>query len=224
MNKFLIVIFLVSIFSVSLPINSNATLIGSPYGSESSFISSVSPTNVESFENISLNGVNIDGMILSDFTLGEPSSNAYPGRVISYSTSLDGDQVVHALFSEEDYFSIQFDAPIDAFGFSFELPAAIGDFIPPSNNYQFGLDVESQGVTLTSSGSYFYGFETDTPFTSLRVTQISSGNFEPFWDEFRYRTAAAPSAPSAPVPEPVTMLLFGTGLVGLVGSSLRKKK
>ena len=34
----------------------------------------------------------------------------------------------------------------------------------------------------------------------------------------------APPPPPTPTPEPATMLLFGTGLVGLVGSKIRKKK
>ena len=48
----------------------------------------------------------------------------------------------------------------------------------------------------------------------------------PLWLEYVYASDPGPGPGPGPnpIPEPATMLLFGTGLVGLIGSRIRKKK
>lgn len=55
----------------------------------------------------------------------------------------------------------------------------------------------------------------------------SNGLLEPKWNDFQYQWSLngyLVEYETAPVPEPATMILFGTGLAGLVGSRIRRKK
>ena len=92
------------------------------------------------------------------------------------------------------------------------------------------------GLFLTA-GTYWLGYELRTinynnPYVGAMPNDSQSPldnyafNGTGTWQEYDSLNLGVriEGTPAAPVPEPATMLLFGTGLIGLVGSRLRKTK
>lgn len=116
---------------------------------------------------------------------------------------------------------------VSALNAIFSLGNANSDYLFSFGNYRSIIDLapgESANFffgTLNPIGGEAHVGDYSTRLSRLAIN-TSSGNWHNAQTNFSWTATAAPAP--APAPEPATMLLFGTGLVALVGSRIRKNK
>jgi hypothetical protein len=112
----------------------------------------------------------------------------------------------------------------------FEFPFAVlawgADFTGASGSAF--LDVTMAGETialvnyLPSPGDGFFGVVSDTPFNQVVLSADGGTGFDEFF--FMDNVSFGEEAAATPVPEPTSLLLFGTGALGVLARTRRRKQ
>jgi hypothetical protein len=116
---------------------------------------------------------------------------------------------VDFIVAESNYAGGALDASLHPAGYSFQ-----------SNRLEAAL-VGNQSTSYSGSSAYIYTYDI-TPYT-LDYLLISTIPFFDNRDTVNFRLASV-EVEGSPVPEPATMLMLGTGLVGLAGMGRKKLK
>ncbi len=116
--------------------------------------------------------------------------------------------------SDKEDLDVDMAGPVFAFGF---------DFVNVTGS-TFGLELFSSTTSLSThtvtpptNVLSFVGIQADVTFDRVEIRDITGSVTNEYYGEF------FTSAQSTAVPEPSTLLLLGTGLVGLIGYRKRRK-
>ncbi len=149
-----------------------------------------------------------------DFTVDATSTGIYLAEVREQNGNHD---VYMNSYNNNAALNVIFDADISAFGFTYK---AEGNDSWDHSTFSYN------GITYdlgTPGDSGFFGLIEDNG-TLAAGTPFSFGQQSGNWSGVSFDNITYSSNSPSPVPEPATMLLFGTGLVGLVGWKQRENR
>lgn len=137
--------------------------------------------------------------------------------------TIDETSGLWASYFYDDFFFVEADAL--SLSIDYELSSGIDDVDWLVTQLDYVYDLE---VTGTNSGTYVLDL---TPYQDSTIS-LAFG-LEADWLDWSYDSVAtfsnfdlitvSNSQGSSPVPEPATIILFGSGLVGLIGAARRKR-
>lgn len=221
MRKFLVLFLLAVIFVSVLPLTVYATSITSQ--------GDLSPLDtVIDFESVSLgftsNPLSLSGATFSSGSTLQIIDNTFDAA-INFPTFTQGHFLaspgtVNGSGQASVPIEITFIQPIAEIGIGFFDPNFSGNFLKVYNSSNILLEsVESFTGPVGGSFADFIGIQRSSNEIA-RVEIVAAPNDFLGIDNVTFGRVSA----SAPIPEPSTMLLFGTGIVGLIGWQYRKNQ